>query len=374
MFEAFSDTIGLIYDAAADPSGWQAALRAIVKLFDGLGASLIVRDLATLTGRQVTTWDPDVLTQFWQLQPENPYLRRKRPPRPGTVEIDREVVPRAQVVRGPWYNEYCRPHDLHSGMFLWVDCRGTQQQYLTMTRPPSGGTFERSDAEIAELVLPHLRRALVLDRRLSRGGLDVGGAGSALDAIGQAVMLIGEDGAAVFANSAAEQLLARRDGLRFEHGRLHGATAAVTARLDAVLARAAGCRGPFPTSGTVTLPRSSGGRPLMLVALPLRRAIAWLRPQSAVVCVCVADPDASPRTPVAWLQTLFGLTAAEAEVAKALLAGAESNRDIAGRLGISHHTVHTHLARIMGKTGAKRQTELIRLLSTLTLFGGEQSG
>lgn len=53
------------------------------------------------------------------------------------------------------------------------------------------------------------------------------------------------------------------------------------------------------------------------------------------------------------------LTAREHDVL-ALVADGLSNRDIAGRLGISEHTVKFHLASIFGKLGVSTRTEAVQ--------------
>lgn len=65
--------------------------------------------------------------------------------------------------------------------------------------------------------------------------------------------------------------------------------------------------------------------------------------------------------PEAHPSELYGLTAAEARTATALLAG-EGPREIAEQLGIGVATVRTHLHRVFDKTGATRQSDLVRLL------------
>ncbi len=63
--------------------------------------------------------------------------------------------------------------------------------------------------------------------------------------------------------------------------------------------------------------------------------------------------DGNPRA-----RESLGLTPAETTVLAELAAG-RSNKEIAARLGISPNTVKTHVARVLGKLGARRRTEAI---------------
>jgi DNA-binding CsgD family transcriptional regulator len=65
-----------------------------------------------------------------------------------------------------------------------------------------------------------------------------------------------------------------------------------------------------------------------------------------------ADRSAAPRP-------IEALTPRELDVV-ALAADGRSNRDIAGRLGISEHTVKFHLASVFGKLGVSTRTEAVR--------------
>src|SRR5262249_47626548 len=61
------------------------------------------------------------------------------------------------------------------------------------------------------------------------------------------------------------------------------------------------------------------------------------------------------------LRELYGLTPAEARLA-ALLAERRNLKAAAAELGITLQTARTHLKRIFGKTAAKNQAHLVRLL------------
>jgi DNA-binding CsgD family transcriptional regulator len=57
----------------------------------------------------------------------------------------------------------------------------------------------------------------------------------------------------------------------------------------------------------------------------------------------------------------FELTPAEATLAREILKG-DGLRGVSDRLGISLATAHTQLAHVFGKTGTRRQAELVRLI------------
>lgn len=64
-------------------------------------------------------------------------------------------------------------------------------------------------------------------------------------------------------------------------------------------------------------------------------------------------PDGNPAA-----RATLGISDREHEVLGLLAAGL-SNKEIAGRLGVSPNTVKTHLARLFEKLGARRRTEAI---------------
>ncbi|MEQ1731447.1 MAG: helix-turn-helix transcriptional regulator, partial [Vicinamibacterales bacterium] len=76
--------------------------------------------------------------------------------------------------------------------------------------------------------------------------------------------------------------------------------------------------------------------------------------------------------PRASLESLYGLTRRESDVASAL-ARRLSLRDAARELGITYETARSHLRRVFEKTGARRQTDLVRLLAPLAAHGTDGS-
>lgn len=148
-------------------------------------------------------------------------------------------------------------------------------------------------------------------------------------------------------NPAARHLLATNDAvLCLRQQRLHSPCDPLS--LGRSLAAAA--RGERSV-----LPLARPGRlALTLLAEPLpTEGLDWVR-------VILRDPELEVPEP-RLLQSLFGLTPAEAVVAAGLAQGMDS-AELARLLGVQPNTVHSHIKRVLVKSGARRQSRLVSLI------------
>lgn len=104
-------------------------------------------------------------------------------------------------------------------------------------------------------------------------------------------------------------------------------------------------------AGVTRIDRGDGVRPLECRVYPIRRD---------TVAIVVADPD-DDGVDSAALRELHGLTPAEIAVVRGLLRGGDP-RAIACDIGVSTHTVRSHLRSIFAKTGTRAQADLVRVL------------
>lgn len=119
----------------------------------------------------------------------------------------------------------------------------------------------------------------------------------------------------------------------------------------------------------LAIPRSDGQRDLlfMLCSLVSERS---LEPDDPVVMLIMADPSHRQPAAAGVLESLFGLTPTEAQVANAFADG-KRTEEIAEQFNISTTTVNFHKRNLFEKTGTNRQADLIALL--LALPGAEVS-
>jgi DNA-binding CsgD family transcriptional regulator/PAS domain-containing protein len=275
-----------------------------------------------------------------------------------------ELVPQRVVLASEFYHDWgARFGVCHVvGAVVPLDAQATVTLGLALERPEAAGAFTDADRQRLNVVLPHLQRVVQLRRRLGHLEAHAQVGFTALDALPLGVVVAAADGALVFANTAAEELARRDDGLRLG-GRLCGLGAmqplevqTLRRLVDAVTRGGAGgmpriTRRTRPPLAVLVAPLPTGLRPVAAVA-------------PALALVLINDPADGPMLAAPALQQLFALTVAEADVALALAAGRRSE-DIAAARAVSLPTVRTQIRQILEKTGVRHLRDLMRLLAGL---------
>jgi DNA-binding CsgD family transcriptional regulator len=359
-----SDLIGRIYDAGADLAAWRQVLTDICHWAGGgVGQILVFEAGAPAPLFNVAVgYDAEAHARYlrdYALQdPRLPAWRRLPP----TVQSCHHVVDPAWLDRQDF------------GAFLDDNgCRWTMAAIdpafdgvagMSVRRPRRDGPFTPEETGRFDLLVPHIRRSLVLMQRLEGLAGRAGIAEDVLDRFDRAVVLLGADGRVVHVNAMAGRLI-ESGRLQLRGRRLRSADPGEATALRGLIAATLE---PGPRAAGVRL-LAGGGTALIASGcrLPDRRPAALAVPQAAAVLFLTpSGGNHDDLTQV--LPALFGLSRAEVRLAAALHDGF-SLSEIAEQLELSRETLRTQLRSVFDKTGTRRQGTLIRLLTDLAREG-----
>jgi DNA-binding CsgD family transcriptional regulator len=176
-----------------------------------------------------------------------------------------------------------------------------------------------------------------------------------LDKLDRGVMLLDAEGAVIDANTIAEKVLVLQHGLLVRSGRLAFADAELDGKLERMLQQHA--RASPRSLAARVKPRGAGSFRVLVSAIgpqALTREAAFL--------VVLYAPGEQRLISREVLLDLYGLTRAQADVARLLYAG-HSVEETASKLQLSLNTVRTHLKHIFSKCEVQSQAELMHTFS-----------
>lgn len=385
MSDALLRLIDTIYAAASGAAPWLGVGEQMCALVRARSASFMVGDY--LAGQEEILCLPAIPTEaaiayrarYRQIDLWTQRATRLAGAAPPRILLHGEaLVPDAEFLSSEFYNDFGRHYGLRwvVGTVLPLGAAGVMP--LGLHRPDGAPPFGEAERRLLVRVMPHLIRALQLRHRLAP--LRAGSRGpEAFDALPFPVLVVDGRARVLVANAAAEALAVGGAALRLAH--INGVglgtapntfvmaqRGADTAALHAAIAAtalegAAGSVLPLhDVDGVATLAA-------MVTALPRRFAggvderTGRVPGQALLLLRPLGGDRALPRVGV--LRDLYGLTRAEAEVARALAGGATKAR-VAAERGLRETTVRTQVRAVLAKTGAANLRDLGRLLGDLS--------
>jgi DNA-binding CsgD family transcriptional regulator len=344
--------IGALYGAALGIGTWTDALN---QLGDTVGADHLFLHAQAATPFFVSARvdERDLARALAAQQEIDPGVPALETLADGEVVSRSALVADREYLRSPHYNEMIRPL---GGFHAVLGRLGAPAQgsTLILCRPRHQRDFGVGTVDAVRALLPHLGMAVDVSAKVQRASATVRSFEALLEGVGEAVVICDRSRRPLFANAAAQRLLACADGLACGGAGLVCATPEDTGRLRAAIALA-----EAEGQARLRLPRRSGRPPLMLRIMAvgdLARAAG-----SGSVAIFIAEPDAARPIDREAIAEAFGLTRREAEIAALLAAGANP-ASIAAELQLGLGSVRVYLTRIFNKTEARSQSSLVALL------------
>ena len=370
----FSQALEKIYAATLSETFWPDALRTVGRLFDSDFTHFEV--LEKKTGRPVFFRNEgaseDALklyvdhyaavsprSAFGEAQPE------------GYVSFDHDMLSEAEIDRDEFYNDFTIPQGYK--YFLSANLINNTELFSVFSVQRPLGQDHASPAEIAlmQRLTPHLSQAMKIHMRLALQQAEHQGHDLLVGHSTTGVIFLDVTGSVLMLNPAAEAMVSDPgNGINLHDRQIafdSPDNATNANRLIAnTIATAAGT-GLSP-AGAITIPRAQG-LPLTIIAVPLpggqtRTEHLPVATNGPAIALLLCDPNRARGLPDGLLRTVFRFTPAECRVAQALARG-QSPGDYADTAGLGIRTVRTHISRLLAKTGARNQLELMRILGGL---------
>ncbi len=368
-------TIGLLYQAAIEPEHWPAALAAVARESGASFANLF------LAGKDGETRPQSLLGGDYARESAEPYVQyyhkidprlqlAKRMPE-GVLYACHHHFDEDFVTGDETYQDFLIPYDIRFTAACTLIDEGGAEVVLGVLRNARRGPFD--DASLGRLrgLAPHIKRAAQISRRLAGAPAIREGLHSLLELMDRPVIFTDVDRRIIDLNRAAEQLLNQGDAICVVGGRITARQHGAAHDLEHLVTRTAGTHGEgsYDMGGGLAVRRGDGRKPLLITAVPLPAQAIWrLSGDRPAVALLITDPELREAPPMRRLAQMFGLTRAEARLTEGLAAG-QSLDAFAAEHGLSKNTVKSQLRGVFAKTGATRQTELVRLLGRLPSLG-----
>ncbi|HEX5182606.1 MAG TPA: PAS domain-containing protein [Allosphingosinicella sp.] len=352
-----------LYESALDEGDWWPALERLRNTLSSSEATLAVFDSrqppAVETTREFLTAETckPYLEHYGRIDPKNAYFSRASS---GFVFNDARCFDDGFVSRNCFYQEYTIPIGLRRTLDLLLEAGDGRNVFLAVMRSDRKGYYEEGDEAALRVAGPHFLRVLAVRERLSAAETAARVATGALDQLSIGILLFDPSGRIILANAAALEMCGNGGCLRICKNRLVADPSAATAEIEAAVRQAAG------SCGQVHAMRIGRREDEAL--------LAWFAPMPAssplnpgtgrTVLAIIAGPAQKSNVLPEQLRRLYGLTAAEAELA-IVLAGGVTLAEAARRRGIKLSTTRTQLLSILQKLGIHRQSDLVRLVARL---------
>jgi DNA-binding CsgD family transcriptional regulator len=364
--EECSSLIGEIYDAALDPSLWSDVVGKAGRFVGGSAAAIYAKSPTALTGNLYYESGTDpyyrqlYFDKYIKFDPSttNHYFADVE-----QLIATADYISYQEFLETRFYKEWAQPQGWVDSLNAVLDKSVTSAALFVVFRHQRDGVVDDEMRRRMRLIVPHIRRAVLIGRLIDLRATDAANLADTLDGLSAAMCAVDALGRIVHANAACHILLDAGDFLSVIGGRLVASDAEIDRTLRELFAAAGS--GDAAVGQGIALPlRAKDGSHYAAHVLPLtsgsRRLAGMARSATAALFICkVAAEIRSPREVIA---RAFHLTPGELRVLLAIVdVGGVPESAVA--LGIAESTVKTHLGRLFVKTGARRQADLVKIVA-----------
>ena len=358
--------IGDIYDAVIDPTQRNDVLDKIASFTGGHSGGLLSKH--SLSKSEVLYCyvgaDPNSLQVYSESYPkldptaDSPCFGVEQ------VVSATDLVPYEEFRRGRFYREWARPHGWVDVASAVIEKSATSCTFLSVVRHEANGLVDDEMRRRMALLIPHVRRALLIGKTIHRKQTEAVCFSDVLDGLSAGMILVDANGRIVHTNNAGNAILDASDFLRSVCGRLVASDPAINAALREILVAANAGDAALGVKGIALPLTAHDGERHVAHVLPLTsgaRREAGLA-YNAVAALFIRKASLEPFSPPEVIGEMYKLTPSELRVLLAIV-DIGGVPEVAAALGVAVTTVKTHLSRLFEKTGVARQADLVKLVA-----------
>lgn len=367
--EFLSSIIEEIYDAALDSSRWASVLAKTRDFVGGYSAALFAKDATQKKGS--IYYDDGVIDDHYKQLYFEKYIKLD----PATTsqfcaEIGQpisteDIIAYEEFLETRIYREWAKPQGLVDFATAVLDKSATAASLIGIFRHERDGLVDSEVKRRLRLLIPHLRRALLIGKVIDFKSAVSESLIDTLDGLTAAMFLVDENRMVIHANASGHVMAASGEVLRISKGRrLAGKDSKSHHALGEALKAAARGDSAMGIKG-IAIPLSApDGKYYVAHVMPLSsdlrsRATSQYHASAAVfVHKAVFQVPAVPEV----IAKHYQLTPAELRVLLTIVQ-VGSVPETAEALGVADSTIKTHLHRVFDKTGTSRQSDLVKLLA-----------
>ncbi|TFH68824.1 helix-turn-helix transcriptional regulator [Gammaproteobacteria bacterium LSUCC0057] len=373
--EEFSKIIGHLYDGHIEEDPYNNFLTGMRAIIDSNFASITLREPVADDGGLLFV-SCDQLPKTFIDDHDNPYTDRyytsnlmTNLPWGEVVTLD-ECHSYSSLEDSELYEFCMKPINIHH--MAGIDLRNANGQRFSVRfcRPKSAKNFGNAERAILALIAPHIQRAVANGMQLIQLDNERKLYSKTFTRQSIGIITLDERGKVITRNAIADELLRSKDGIHIINDTIHLDSATARAKFTGYVEEVLEAQRQQSVAqvNALSVDRPSGKADLEILIKPMMIDKSVDPSHTPHMMVFINEPEKSYDIDIRILMSIYGLTRAEALLAKYLAEGANLDQS-AQQLGIARNTARAQLRSIFAKTGVSQQSMLVSLiLKSLVTF------